>query len=94
MEFFAIAALASLAAAVDVGITFHGARGESYTEVFPTDRTTVTIDNPMIVYSVSSTKGGFCDVTGAEGETITLYSDMEKILKKPQAMKRGSCGTI
>ncbi|KAK1148066.1 hypothetical protein N8T08_010701 [Aspergillus melleus] len=94
MKFLALATLASVATAVNVGITFHGARGESYSVSIPTDRTNVPIDNPMIVYSVSSTNGGFCNVVGAEGEVVVLYSSTEKTLEKPQAMKSGNCGTI
>ncbi|KAI9038120.1 uncharacterized protein KD926_011254 [Aspergillus affinis] len=94
MKFLAIAALASVATAVNVGITFHGARGESYTASIPTDRTNVQFDNPMVVYSVSSTNGGFCNIVGVDGETVVLYSATEKTLKKPQAMKSGNCGTI
>ena len=43
MKFLALATLASMATAVNVGITFHGARGESYTVSIPTDRTNVPI---------------------------------------------------
>ncbi|KAA8641962.1 hypothetical protein EYZ11_006252 [Aspergillus tanneri] len=76
----------------DVSIGFHGANGESYSMLFPTDRTNVKITNPMVVYAVSSPGGGFCTLTGADGESVVIYGEDQKSLQVPQAMAWGSCG--
>ncbi|KAL4898584.1 hypothetical protein BDV59DRAFT_6492 [Aspergillus ambiguus] len=79
---------------VTVSITFYGANGESYSVGVPTDRNPVKIDNPLVVTRLSSGYGGFCDVTGAQGEVVTFYSAEEKTLETPQKIVSASCGTI
>ncbi|KAL5357318.1 hypothetical protein BJX96DRAFT_144262 [Aspergillus floccosus] len=94
----AITALSSLAAAnplnkrFDVSITFYGENGESYSMLFPTDRTNVDITNPMVVHRITSPGGGFCTLVGVEGESVVIYAEDDKTLETPQAMKWGNCG--
>ncbi|PTU22289.1 hypothetical protein P175DRAFT_0498825 [Aspergillus ochraceoroseus IBT 24754] len=75
----------------DVSITFHGADNQSYTMLFPADINSVKIDNPMVVHSISSPGGGFCTLTGTEGETVVIYAEDEQTLKTPQPMAWGAC---
>ncbi|RAH46332.1 uncharacterized protein BO95DRAFT_442211 [Aspergillus brunneoviolaceus CBS 621.78] len=88
----ALSLLTLSAAAFNVSVTFHGAtEDESYSLLFPTDTTAVQIDNPMIVYSISSPGGGFCTFVGVEGEDVVIFAEDEEALTTPQAMKWGSC---
>ncbi|PKY00688.1 hypothetical protein P168DRAFT_330037 [Aspergillus campestris IBT 28561] len=89
-----IASLASLTAAFDVAVTFRGGRGERFGQSFPTDASSHAITNPMIVFEISSPGGGFCTFVGAEGETVVIYAEDRKKLKKPQRMVRGSCDNV
>ncbi|KAL2785592.1 hypothetical protein BJX66DRAFT_342963 [Aspergillus keveii] len=75
-----------------ISITFHGENDQSYSLLVPADRTTVEIDNPLIVHRVTSPGGGFCTFVGVEGESVVIYAEDEKVLAVPQAMSWGSCG--
>ncbi|PYH41111.1 uncharacterized protein BP01DRAFT_395408 [Aspergillus saccharolyticus JOP 1030-1] len=80
------------ASAFNVSVTFYGAtEDESYSLLIPTDVTPVQIDNPMVVYSISSPGGGFCTFVGVEGEDVVIYAEEEVELTTPQAIKSGSC---
>ncbi|KAL4781981.1 hypothetical protein BJX76DRAFT_333891 [Aspergillus varians] len=88
-----IAALTTLTSAFNVSVSFYGENDEeSYSLSVPTDRTTVNIDNPLVVHRVTSPGGGFCTFVGVEGESVVIYSQDEQFLDTPQAMSWGTCG--
>lgn len=58
------------------------------------DQSTNSLANPMIVFEISSPGGGFCTFIGAEGESVVIYAEDTKKLKKPQPMVRGSCDNV
>ncbi|KAL4966501.1 uncharacterized protein BDV14DRAFT_198956 [Aspergillus stella-maris] len=92
---FTLATLSALAAATsafNVSLTFYGENNEeSYSLLIPTDTQPVTIDDPLTVYRITSPGGGFCTLTGSQGESVVIFAEDEKFLETPQAMIRGSC---
>ncbi|KAL4801833.1 hypothetical protein BDV18DRAFT_70174 [Aspergillus unguis] len=87
-----LAALLSLTNAFDVSLTFYGENNEeSYSLSIPTDTNSVQIDNPLVVYRITSPGGGFCTLTGVEGESVVIYAEDDKTLEVPQAMSWGAC---
>ncbi|KAL4863934.1 hypothetical protein BDV12DRAFT_20498 [Aspergillus spectabilis] len=88
-----LTALTTLTSAFNVSLTFYGENNsESYSLLVPTDRTTVQIDDPLIVHRVTSPGGGFCTFVGEHGESVVIYAEDEKFLAVPQAISWGSCG--
>ncbi|KAL3479601.1 hypothetical protein BJX99DRAFT_255328 [Aspergillus californicus] len=91
--FSTLATFTALSSAFNVSVTFYGENNEdSYSLLVPTDRTSVQIDNPLVVYRVTSPGGGFCTFVGEEGESVVIYAEDEQFLTVPQAMSWGSCG--
>ncbi|KAL4937353.1 hypothetical protein BDV06DRAFT_203134 [Aspergillus oleicola] len=92
LTLLSLAALTAVTSAFNVSLTFYGENNEeSYSLLIPTDTQPVTIDNPLIVYRITSPGGGFCTLTGAEGENVVIFAEDEQYLDTPQAIIRGSC---
>ncbi|KAL2833877.1 hypothetical protein BDW59DRAFT_138241 [Aspergillus cavernicola] len=88
-----LATLSALTSAFNVSVSFYGENDvDSYSLLVPTDRTSVQIDNPLVVHRVTSPGGGFCTFVGVEGESVVIYAEDEQFLSVPQAMSWGSCG--
>ncbi|EYE93388.1 uncharacterized protein EURHEDRAFT_404496 [Aspergillus ruber CBS 135680] len=105
MKFSALAAsLCSLAAfssanldekrAFNVALTFYGVDGSSYGEIFPADTTSVRIDNPTVVKSIWSNRGGFCTIIGADGSSVVIAGEGNYTVNPPQVQVRGVCDNL
>ncbi|KAF9894154.1 hypothetical protein FE257_009127 [Aspergillus nanangensis] len=91
-----IAALSSVqAAGIDeVSLTFYTApSNDQFHQVFPTNLTSIPIENPMTVTHIYNPGGAQCVITGTKGESVNVPIGDHK-LQEPQPLKSGFCGGL
>ncbi|KAN0075742.1 hypothetical protein V8E54_007012 [Elaphomyces granulatus] len=91
---------ASSAAPVDnarqfqVAITFYGAAGASFTQLFPTDDQPYPITNPLSISQISSVGGGFCTFRGIDGSETVVVGEQTVPVGPPQTQISGVCDIL
>ncbi|KAL4939920.1 hypothetical protein BDV06DRAFT_224584 [Aspergillus oleicola] len=76
-----------------VSITFYNAQDDSWHQTFPTDLSSVEIDNPMTVTHIYNPGGAICGFSGTDGGSWTIHiGDHE--LNNPQSLRSGFCSGL
>jgi len=92
---------ASSAAPVDTArqfqavITFNGAAGAFFTQLFPTDGQRHPITNPLSISTISSQGGATCTFFGIDGsQTTVVGAETDVPVGPPQTQISGVCDAL
>ncbi|KAE8378166.1 hypothetical protein BDV26DRAFT_262158 [Aspergillus bertholletiae] len=76
-----------------VSIFFYGTNGEKWSQVFPTDMSSVDVESKQVVSHIYNPGGAICGFGGVEGETVDVPIG-DHSLKTPQVLKSGTCAHL
>ncbi|KAL4947210.1 hypothetical protein BDW69DRAFT_178871 [Aspergillus filifer] len=76
-----------------VSITFYNAQEDSWHQTFPTDLSSVEIDNHMTVTHIYNPGGAICGFSGTDGGSWTIHIGDHQ-LDNPQPLESGFCGGL